>query len=471
MSETRYDAFISYSHKNLKWGAWLQRKLENYRLPKALRRGKDAGRLKIFRDQTDLAGSDLGTSLHRELESARYLIVICSPAAAASRWVNEEVRYFLSLGREDRILPFIVEGEPQSDRAELECYPEAIRSLERDLHGANVQEIGKNKAALKLISVLRDVRFNQLADRDRQRRTRVWTVSGISSFLLTASMTTLLWRNAEISRRNREMAYNNFVSVILNGHFREDVTASDAELIRISAEAGNSMAMKLLFDCYRYGWGVQEDPEEAFRWIRRCADSGDPDSMVNLAYCYLEGLGTEPNPAEAFRLNCQAAEAGYAPGMLDAGFQLEDGRGVEPNAEEAFRWYVRSAEAGSEGGMYNAARCCHLGIGTARDEAQAFLWTAKLAEKNNAWGMYNLGLMYENGIGTEKNPAQAYAWYRRAAVAGDPDAQYKTGWCTENGFGTGNPAEEWYAEAAANGSAEAAEALERLRNGTGENDP
>lgn len=29
-----FDAFISYSHRDLEWGKWLQRKLETFKIPK-----------------------------------------------------------------------------------------------------------------------------------------------------------------------------------------------------------------------------------------------------------------------------------------------------------------------------------------------------------------------------------------------------------------------------------------------------
>ena len=36
MGAYRYKAFISYSHQDRKWAAWLQRALEGYRIPKWL---------------------------------------------------------------------------------------------------------------------------------------------------------------------------------------------------------------------------------------------------------------------------------------------------------------------------------------------------------------------------------------------------------------------------------------------------
>ncbi len=58
-------------------------------------------------------------------------IVICSPQAAKSKWVNEEILAFKRLGREDRIFCLIVGGEPNATdmpgREDEECFPPALR--------------------------------------------------------------------------------------------------------------------------------------------------------------------------------------------------------------------------------------------------------------------------------------------------------------------------------------------------------
>ena len=100
MDEYVYDAFISYSHRDMKWARWLQRRLEIFRIPKDLCGGNaPRGHLKVFRDQTDLSGVELQNALQRELEASRFLIVICSPFSAASPWVNDEIRSFQTRGR------------------------------------------------------------------------------------------------------------------------------------------------------------------------------------------------------------------------------------------------------------------------------------------------------------------------------------------------------------------------------------
>ena len=91
--QPRYFAFLSYSHKDKELADWLHRELERFRVPRAL-----AGRLTengivprrltpIFRDEHDLAAAgDLGGEIKAALAVSQYLIVLCSPTAATSRW-------------------------------------------------------------------------------------------------------------------------------------------------------------------------------------------------------------------------------------------------------------------------------------------------------------------------------------------------------------------------------------------------
>lgn len=463
MSEFVYDAFISYSHKDLKWGAWLQRRLESFRPPRAAaEKGPGGGKLRIFRDQTDLAGAELQASLHRELEAARYLIVICSPAAAASRWVNEEIRYFASLGRGDRIIPFIVAGEPLSDDPEMECFPAALREGKEELLGANIQEIGKNKAFLKVASILLDVRFNRLVDREKKRRVRRALTAAALLLLVSGVTGALLLRNAAITKKNQELSFDIYGAAIVSFAKKDKIEPAELAFLQASAEAGNVDAALLLADCFQKGWGTEKDPDKAFFWYGQAAQKGSAQGMVALANCYLNGIGTEETPREVFRWNMEAARLGEPAGMVNVGSCLEDGYGTAQDQREAVAWYQKAAEAGYDLGMYSMARCCRSGIGTEANPAQAFYWMKKLAETGNPDGMYNLALMYQYGYGTPEDPRQAYLWYRKSAEAGCADAMRMTGWCIENRYGVDSPALEWYAQAAQAGSQEALEDIKRL---------
>src|SRR5919107_1928355 len=125
---SRYAAFISYSHRDRKWAEWLHRGIETYRVPKDLvLDDKQAALSPVFLDRAELpTSSDLAVSVRDALAASRFLIVICSPGAAQSKWVNEEIRTFKALGRAARILCLIVAGEPSSSNPATECFPSAL---------------------------------------------------------------------------------------------------------------------------------------------------------------------------------------------------------------------------------------------------------------------------------------------------------------------------------------------------------
>ena len=459
-----YDAFISYSHRDLKWARWLQRRLETFRVPRGIGTQQGAHRrLRVFRDQTDLAGVELQMALQRELEASRYLIVICSPSSAASHWVNDEIRFFYDRDRKKFVIPFIVDGEPESDDPARECYPPALRS-EADRHplGASVPEIGKNKAFLKLMSILLDVRFNRLVDREKQRRRRTWLSAGAVSAAFLSFASVLLLRNARISRENEVLSYDIYGAALLSISQKDVIEPSDVAFLRTSAEEGNSEAAWFLASCLKNGWGTEQNPEEAVFWFTKAAEQEDVDAMLALANCYSEGTGVAKDLEQAFAWELRAAEQGNAGAMLQVAIDYEEGLGVGQDEKQAFDWYTKAAESGDELAMYNLAGCYLRGYGTEASQQNAFFWMEKLAESGNTLGMYNLGMMYQYGFGTEEDARKAYLWYRKAADAGDADAMYSLAWCIENRYGTDDQALEWYRLAAEKGHAEAAAAAQRL---------
>lgn len=135
----KYFAFISYSHRDKKWGGWLHKTLETYKIPKRLHEHSPDGQalpkrlFPVFRDREELPTSaSLGAQITDALARSRSLIVICSPHAAQSIWINEEIKTFKAMGRENRILSLIVDGEPNAgDKPEddvAECFPRPCAS-------------------------------------------------------------------------------------------------------------------------------------------------------------------------------------------------------------------------------------------------------------------------------------------------------------------------------------------------------
>ena len=114
----------------------------------------------IFRDQHDLsAGDDLADEIEAALAASQFLVVLCSPTAAKSRWTNLEIESFKRTRPEGCVLAAIVAGEPfASDtpgREEEECFPPALRykydrrghrtSKKAEPLAADFREIGDGK--------------------------------------------------------------------------------------------------------------------------------------------------------------------------------------------------------------------------------------------------------------------------------------------------------------------------------------
>ena len=228
-SDEKYWGFISYSHQDKAVGTWLHKKLEGYRIPSALvgrlaRNGVIPDRLfPIFRDREELpTSSNLSVSIQEALAASRYLIVICSPRSAASHWVNAEIRAFDAMGKRNRILALILEGEPHATEkkpvAADDCFPPALRFVP----SANDPESTKifepiasdlrpggdspERALLKIVAGLIGVNFDDLFQRERRRKRKRQMFGYILlAFGLFLTVGLFLW-NSRLQKRQESVA-------------------------------------------------------------------------------------------------------------------------------------------------------------------------------------------------------------------------------------------------------------------------
>ena len=190
-----YFAFLSYSHRDQAMAEWLQDALEDFRVPSHLvgrvtEHGSVPRRLTpIFRDVQELpASGDLGHEIRAALAASRFLVVLCSPAAAESRWTNAEIETFKRLRPEGCVFAAIVDGEPFASeirgREHEECLPRALRykydrrgratakraePLAADLRG---DAQSRRRGFLKLIAGMLGLGLDDLVRRDDVRRHR-----------------------------------------------------------------------------------------------------------------------------------------------------------------------------------------------------------------------------------------------------------------------------------------------------------
>jgi len=138
--EFKFWAFVSHSHLDrqpdgTKWGDWLHHAIESFKIPRELI--GTAGRYgytvpesmyRSFLDKAELAAtSNLTDDLRTALKQSRFMVVVCSPRSAVSRYVNQEVLEFKRMGRAQQLFSLVIDGEPYARDPELECFPLALR--------------------------------------------------------------------------------------------------------------------------------------------------------------------------------------------------------------------------------------------------------------------------------------------------------------------------------------------------------
>lgn len=229
---TRYYAFLSYSHKDKELADWLHRELEKFRVPHSI-----AGKLTangvvprrltpIFRDEQDLsAGGDLAQEIKAALAASQFLVVLCSPTAAKSRWTNQEIESFKRTRPEGCVLAAVVAGEPfASDipgREAEECFPPALRyKYDRRGHqttkraeplAADFREAGegRRRAFLKLIAGMLGVGLDDLVQREQTRHHRrlAWLAAGsLAGMAVTSALAVTAFEARNAAREQRREA-------------------------------------------------------------------------------------------------------------------------------------------------------------------------------------------------------------------------------------------------------------------------
>lgn len=228
----RYFAFLSYSHQDEKVADWLHEKLEKYRVPPTLvGRNTDNGAIParltpIFRDRHELAASgDLGSDIRGALGSSRFQVVLCSPAAAESRWVNEEIACFKRLRPDGCVLAAIVAGEPFASvipgREKEECFPIALRQ-KFDRRGrptkqraepiaADLREgkDGRRLGFLKIVAGMLGVGLDELVQRETQRRQKRLAMLAAASLVgmtVTSALAVVAVQSRDEAREQRREA-------------------------------------------------------------------------------------------------------------------------------------------------------------------------------------------------------------------------------------------------------------------------
>ncbi len=202
-----HDVFISYSRIDSAFVAVLEKALRRYKPPKDLLAPQ--GRLNVFRDTEDFTGTEYSAAVALHLHASHKMIVICSPNARASQWVNDEIRRFVQTHPAADIIPVIIAGIPNNEAkagndAEL-AFPQALveqlsMPLASDYRGFDPKS-DRDAAGKKFkegwYKLLADIYGCSRAEVEQRERNRVvqdriwWTIA--SSVILTTLGAALLF--------------------------------------------------------------------------------------------------------------------------------------------------------------------------------------------------------------------------------------------------------------------------------------
>ena len=224
MKESQYDAFISYKHDPMDSyvARQIHRMLERYRIPKKIQKSAGKKRInRVFRDREELAiSADLGENIRQALLHSEYLIVICSPGAKHSGWVQKEIELFKSCHEPDRILSVLVDGEPEDAFPEVlltrqsDCQEDGKTSVEplaADIRGKGKRQVRRKlrKEILRLIAPILSCSYDELRQRHREYKIRSFTAAlSVITVFSVAFLCYALHQSRQIQQQYQEAMKN-----------------------------------------------------------------------------------------------------------------------------------------------------------------------------------------------------------------------------------------------------------------------
>ncbi|MEM9360484.1 MAG: TIR domain-containing protein, partial [Pseudomonadota bacterium] len=194
---TKYDGFISYRHtsRQIDIAASFQRALHQFAKSPWYR----LRAVRLYRDETDLGASpDAWLTIEEAMDASRFLILMASPEASASHWINGEIRYWLQKKGQDSLVIVLTDGKLSwdSDTGQFDPVrtnalpPAALQYIDRepiwvDLTDVSIDEMKIEKttflnAVASVSSTLRGIPKEQLLGEDRRiqrRRFRFFAIT------------------------------------------------------------------------------------------------------------------------------------------------------------------------------------------------------------------------------------------------------------------------------------------------------
>ncbi len=212
------DIFISYSRKDKEFARRLEKALEGYKPPKII--NIPHRNLVVFRDEGDFTGVEYHESIEKHLRNSAKMILVCSPHARNSSYVNEEVSLFVRTKGANNVIPILLSGIPNNEARSGQEYemafPDALLEVMKlplavSYAGFDPQKDNVGKGSFygswcTILANLYNVSRSEIEQRDKKRKTRAWftaisIVTVVISTLLALSIYAWISRGEAIRQR------------------------------------------------------------------------------------------------------------------------------------------------------------------------------------------------------------------------------------------------------------------------------
>ena len=398
-TDLKYRAFLSYSHADTGTALRVHGRLEDFHIDKELvGRVTPAGPIPkalrpIFRDRNDFdPGFSLGAETGAALDDSAALILLASPHAARSKYVNAEVRLFKSRHPDRPVIPLIIDGTPGD--AENECFPPALRfavtpdgaitDTPADVLAADLRETGDGfelalaKVVARLIGLAPDDVYRR-AERERRRQARLRMAIVAVIALLAIVGGGLFWQSQRQKRSLNEIA-----ALVDKYNVVTPAQAAIPAVKRNLTESITAIAEGAATDP-RYAQALAllkaGKPDKAEPLLKAMAEDSekrlDKDAKATAAaYRNLASIAGIPNPARARDYFARAArlDPSDVNGMLLNGL-FQEQAGHLDDAQAAFARVVTMAKPGADDGELVMAKFGIADIAQQRDDLGAALAT------------------------------------------------------------------------------------------------
>jgi hypothetical protein len=257
----RFDAFVSYSHSaDNALAPAVRLGLERLTKPWYRRRA-----LSIYLDSSGLEVTPaLWSTIASALAGSRFLVLLASPRAAESKWVNDEIRYWLHQHPDGHILPVLTEGTWKWDHdagcldlSRSDAVPPALQYAFRespryldlrwarqktdlDLRNAQFRDGIAQLAAAIHGRPKSDIEGEDVRQHRRAVRTAWSAVAALAALLVGVAVAAVLaFFNAEQAREQRDIATSRLLAA--QSETRSNNDPQLATLLALAAaEAGDT---------------------------------------------------------------------------------------------------------------------------------------------------------------------------------------------------------------------------------------